>query len=184
MVGAEIIFWIHKAVREYEKAGKASILVDTRVTRLLTDDNGRVSGVEYQMAGKEGSEEMKATNVVLASGGFAADRSSESYLSKVRPELLGMAATAGSFSTGDGITLATALGAKTIDMDKVQVHPTGWVDPRDPMNPSKVLAAELMRGVGGILINSEGERCVLRWVIVALSDSEAISHLHVPSIQL
>jgi hypothetical protein len=41
--------------------------------------------------------------VVLATGGFAADRRSESYPSKVRPELLGMAATAGSFSTVDGL---------------------------------------------------------------------------------
>jgi succinate dehydrogenase/fumarate reductase flavoprotein subunit len=184
MVGAEIIFRMQKAVRAYEKTGKASILVDTRVMRLLTDDTGRVSGVEYQTAGKEGSKEMRATNVVLATGGFAADRSSGSYLSKVRPELLGMASTAGSFSTGDGITLATALGAKATDLDKVQIHPTGWVDPRDPTNPSKVLAAELMRGIGGILINSKGERCVYRGVIVALSDSEALSRRHVPFMQL
>ena len=66
--------------------------------------------------------------------------------------------TAGDFSTGDGITLATSLGAGTVDMDKVQVHPTGWVDPSDPDNTSKVLAAELMRGVGGLLLNSEGKR--------------------------
>jgi succinate dehydrogenase/fumarate reductase flavoprotein subunit len=45
-----------------------------------------------------------------------------------------------------------------VDMDKVQLHPTGWVDPSDPDNKSKVLAAELMRGVGGILINQDGER--------------------------
>jgi succinate dehydrogenase/fumarate reductase flavoprotein subunit len=95
-----------------------------------------------------------------------------------------MASTAGSFSNGDGITLATALGAKATDLDKVQIHPTGWVDPRDPTNPSKVLAAELMRGIGGILINSKGERCVYRGVIVALSDSEALSRRHVPFMQL
>ena len=100
---------------------------------------------------------MRATNVVLATGGFAADRSSGSYLSKVRPELLGMASTAGSFSTGDGITLATALGAKATNFDKGQIHPTGWADPRDPMNPSKVLAAEFMR-VNGILTSSQKGR--------------------------
>jgi succinate dehydrogenase/fumarate reductase flavoprotein subunit len=71
---------------------------------------------------------------------------------------LNMAATAGSFSTGDGIKLATQLGAAIVDMDKVQVHPTGWVDPADPDNRSKVLAGELMRGVGGILINDAGQR--------------------------
>jgi len=158
MAGAEIIYGMQKAVRAYETSEQVKILVDTRVTRLLTDDNGRVYGVEYQTAGEKGTREMNAANVVLATGGFAADRSSESYLAKYRPELMGMAATAGAFSTGDGISLATALGAGTVDMEKVQVHPTGWVDPRDPSNPSKILAAELMRGVGGVLINSEGDR--------------------------
>eukprot|EP00804_Cyclotella_cryptica_P007869 CCRYP_001430-RA/>CCRYP_001430-RA protein AED:0.48 eAED:0.70 QI:0/0/0/1/1/1/2/0/72 len=43
-------------------------------------------------------------------------------------------------------------------MEKVQVHPTGWVDPADPSNPAKVLAGELMRGVGGILMNCDGKR--------------------------
>ncbi|KAL3804532.1 hypothetical protein HJC23_002571 [Cyclotella cryptica] len=45
-----------------------------------------------------------------------------------------------------------------VDMEKVQVHPTGWVDPADPSNPAKVLAGELMRGVGGILMNCDGKR--------------------------
>ena len=160
MVGAEIIYGLLKTVRAYEKKGKVTILVDTRVTKLLKDDEGRVIGVEYKTDGEEGTHEMKATNVVLATGGFAADRSSASYLAKYRPELLQMSATAGAFSTGDGITLATALGAGTVDMDKVQVHPTGWVDPLDPDNPSKTLAAELMRGVGGIIINKDGKRYV------------------------
>jgi len=43
-------------------------------------------------------------------------------------------------------------------MDKVQIHPTGWVDPSDPHNQNKILAAELMRGVGGMLINDDGKR--------------------------
>ncbi|KAI2512453.1 hypothetical protein MHU86_1906 [Fragilaria crotonensis] len=109
--------------------------------------------------GKNGNVvQLHATNVVLATGGFAADRSSGSYLEKYRPELLDMPTTAGAFSTGDGISLATTLGAGIVDMEKVQIHPTGWVDPKDPDNKSKVLAAELMRGVGGVLINSQGKR--------------------------
>ena len=79
-----------------------------------------------------------------------------------------MPATAGSFSTGDGIGLATTVGAGVIDMDKVQVHPTGWVDPTDPSNPNKVLAAELMRGVGGFLINGQGERWVYEYLFYCL----------------
>jgi len=34
------------------------------------------------------------------------------------------------------------IGANGIDMDKVQVHPTGLVDPKDPTAKTKFLAAE------------------------------------------
>jgi hypothetical protein len=43
---------------------------------------------------------------------------------------------------------------------KVQVHPTGFVDPSAPLNPTKILAAEALRGCGGILVNSAGQRFV------------------------
>ncbi len=161
MAGAEIIYGIQKAVKEYVKTGQVTILTDTKVTKLLTDESdGSILGVECVSTKEKDAAPMHlhAPNVVLATGGFAADRSMGSYLDKYRPELLKMPTTAGAFSTGDGITLATELGAATVDMDKVQVHPTGWVDPADPENTSKVLAAELMRGVGGLLINDAGQR--------------------------
>jgi len=161
MVGAEVIYGMQKAVKEYEKTGRVQILTDTKVVDLLRDDQGKVKGVAVEYLSKEkynGAREIFSQNVILATGGFAADRSDGSYLSKYRPELLKMPATAGPFSTGDGIGLATAVGAGIIDMEKIQIHPTGWVDPKDPTNPNKILAAELMRGVGGILINSRGER--------------------------
>lgn len=160
MAGAEIIYGMQKAVRAYEKTGQLTLLVDTKVSELLTDETGRVIGVRCQSAIDPNSAptELRADNVVLATGGFASDRSEGSYLGTYRPELLKMPTTAGAFSTGDGVRLATTLGAGTVDMDKVQVHPTGWVDPSDPENTSKVLAAELMRGVGGILINKSGDR--------------------------
>jgi flavocytochrome c len=156
--GAEIMSGVQKAVKAYEKVGKANILVHTQVTSLLSDaDTGRVIGINAM--DKNGQKvQLHASNVVLATGGFAADRSSGSYLEKYRPELLDMPTTAGAFSTGDGISLATTLGAGIVDMEKVQIHPTGWVDPKDPDNKSKILAAELMRGVGGVLINSQGKR--------------------------
>jgi flavocytochrome c len=156
MAGAEIMYNMQKAVRSYEKTGRVKIIVDTRVTKLLTDESGRVIGVQCKTA--DGTQELKADNVILATGGFAADRSKGSYLEQYRPELMTMPATAGEFSTGDGITLATGLGAGIRDMDQVQIHPTGWVDPTAPNNPSKILAAELMRGVGGLLINKDGKR--------------------------
>jgi len=160
MVGAEIIYNIQRAVKTYEKSGMVKIMVDTRVTKLKRNDGGAVVGVEAVIMkdGKNETISLTSPNVVLATGGFASDRSSGSYLDRYRPELMRMPATAGEFSTGDGIALGTAVGAGIVDMDKVQIHPTGWVDPKDPSNPGKILAGELMRGVGGILMNNEGER--------------------------
>lgn len=159
MAGAEIIYHLQKTVRSFEETGRVKILVDTRVTQLLTNESGdQVIGVRCENT-KDGSIlELQSDNVILATGGFASDRSSGSFLDIHRPELMSFPATAGSFSTGDGITLATTLGAATRDMEKVQLHPTGWVDPSDPANPTKILAAELMRGVGGILIDESGKR--------------------------
>jgi hypothetical protein len=162
MVGAEIIYGMQRAVKEYEKSGMVQILTDTKVTNLVKSDKGAVTGVnvEYlsQSDERSNSTQFISQNVILATGGFASDRSSESYLSKYRPELMGMSATAGEFSTGDGVKLGSSVGAGLVDMDKVQIHPTGWVDPKDPNNPNKILSAELMRGVGGILLNKSGER--------------------------
>ncbi len=71
-----------------------------------------------------------------------------------------------------------ALGAKGIDLEKVQVHPTGLVDPKDPKAKVsrriftyavssiliflqvKFLAAEALRGVGGLLLDNTGNRFV------------------------
>jgi len=161
MVGAEIIYNVQRAVKAYEKSGMVKIIVDTRVTQLKRNDSGAVVGVEGVKITKDGKNEtisLTSPNVVLATGGFASDRSTGSYLDQYRPELMRMPATAGEFSTGDGVTLGLSAGAGTVDMDKVQVHPTGWVDPKDPSNPGKILAGELMRGVGGILLNHDGKR--------------------------
>jgi len=157
MAGAEIIYHVQKAVRAYEASGKLQIKIDTKVTQLVTEDD-RVVGVLCETADGT-AEEIRGDYVILATGGFASDRSTGSYLDQHRPELMNFPATAGSFSTGDGITLATSLEAGTRDMDKVQIHPTGWVDPSDPLNPTKILAAELMRGVGGMLMKDGSRFC-------------------------
>lgn len=116
MAGAEIIYHLQKAVKEYLKSGLLTLLTDTRVTNLLTE-HGAVVGVTA--VGADGSaNEYRATNVVLATGGFASDRRNGSYLDQHRPELLKMPTTAGDYSTGDGIAMARALGAGWVDMDK------------------------------------------------------------------
>jgi len=53
-----------------------------------------------------------------------------------------------------------AIGADTVDIKNVQVHPTGFIDPKFPDATMKTLCAEILRGVGGILIDSKGQRFV------------------------
>ena len=164
-IGAEIMIRLQKAVKEFEdetRGSLVSIFTKSRAKQLMQDEiTGRVTGVKFEIQSDEENNESKeifAEHIVLATGGFAADRSSTSWLARVRPELLNLATTAGGFSTGDGLSLATSAGASLVDMEHIQVHPTGFVDPKDPDCPNKFLAAEVLRGVGGILLNRKGER--------------------------
>lgn len=50
------------------------------------------------------------------------------------------------------------IGADLIDMDKIQLHPTGFIDPKDPKSMTKPLCGEIMRGVGGLLLDKKGNR--------------------------
>jgi succinate dehydrogenase/fumarate reductase flavoprotein subunit len=56
---------------------------------------------------------------------------------------------------GEGIALAYEAGVDLIDMEMVQFHPTGMVWPEEAVG---ILATEAIRGEGGILLNSKGER--------------------------
>jgi aspartate oxidase len=59
--------------------------------------------------------------------------------------------TNGPWATGDGVKLGRSINAKMVDMEAVQVHPTGFVDPKDRDASTKFLAPEAIRGSGGIL---------------------------------
>merc|ERR1712151_1194438 len=69
-----------------------------------------------------------------------------------------MGTTNGEHCTGDAIKMGESIGAKTIDLEWVQVHPTGLVKPDDPDAKVKFLAAEALRGVGGLVIDANGKR--------------------------
>src|SRR5690242_6237087 len=56
---------------------------------------------------------------------------------------------------GEGVTLAYEAGADLVDMEMVQFHPTGMVWPEKSLG---TLATEAIRGEGGILLNTKGER--------------------------
>ena len=133
---------------------RVEIIKKARVTGLNKDGN-KVTGVTYEFGGETTSVEGP---VILATGGYAADFSDSSLLKKHRPDTFGLATTNGTHATGDGQKMVMAIGGNGIDMDKVQVHPTGLVDPKDPGSKWKFLAAEALRGEGGLLLNADGDR--------------------------
>lgn len=133
---------------------RVQIIKKARVTSLNKEGN-KVTGVKYEVNGATLSLDGP---VVLATGGYAADFTEDSLLKKHRPDVYGLATTNGTHATGDGQKMVMAIGGNGIDMDKVQVHPTGLVDPKDPNSKWKFLAAEALRGEGGILLNGDGDR--------------------------
>lgn len=133
---------------------RVQILKKARVTGLNKDGN-TVTGVTYEYNGEKRTMDGP---VVLATGGYAADFTETSLIKQHRPEVYDLATTNGSHATGDGQKMVMAIGGNGIDMDKVQVHPTGLVDPKDPGSKWKFLAAEALRGEGGILLNADGDR--------------------------
>ena len=134
---------------------RVQIMKKARVTSINKTGNV-ATGVTYEL---NGEPRTASGVVVLATGGYAADFSKEnSLLKENRPDTWNLSSTNGTHATGDGQKMLMAIGANGIDMDKVQVHPTGLVDPKDPTAKFKFLAAEALRGEGGLLLNSDGQR--------------------------
>merc|ERR1711963_1326680 len=114
-----------------------------------------MGGLVYEKGGKDFEEKGL---VILCSGGFGADFTQQSLLAKYRPDLMHLPTTNGEHCTGDGIKMGEAVGGKSIDLEWVQVHPTGLVKPDDPDAKIKFLAAEALRGVGGLVLDANGKR--------------------------
>ncbi|KAI4179617.1 MAG: hypothetical protein LQ348_005368 [Seirophora lacunosa] len=133
---------------------RVQIIKKAKVTAVNKDGN-KVTGVTYDFGGESCTVDGV---VVLATGGYAADFSETSLLKKHRPDTFHLSSTNGTHATGDGLKMLMDIGGRGIDLDKVQVHPTGLVDPKDPGSKWKFLAAEALRGEGGLLLNGEGQR--------------------------
>merc|ERR1711868_91945 len=121
----------------------------------MGDSPNKCRGLKYE---KGGALFQEHGCVILCSGGFGADFSKDSLLAKYRPDLLHLPTTNGEHCTGDGIKMSEAIGGKSIDLEWVQVHPTGLVKPDDPDAKIKFLAAEALRGVGGLVFDAHGNR--------------------------
>lgn len=131
-----------------EKAG-VKMMLDTTATEILTDANGAAVGVKATGASGE-TVTVNAKAVVLASGGFGANLD---MVVKYKPELKGFMTTNAAGIQGQGIEMAEAIGAATVDMDQIQIHPTVEAN-------TAALITEGLRGDGAVLINAEGKRFI------------------------
>ena len=131
-----------------EKAG-VKMMLDTTATEILTDANGAAVGVKATGASGE-TVTVNAKAVILASGGFGANLD---MVVKYKPELKGFMTTNAPGIQGQGIEMAEAIGAATVDMDQIQIHPTVEAN-------TAALITEGLRGDGAILINEEGQRFI------------------------
>jgi succinate dehydrogenase / fumarate reductase flavoprotein subunit len=124
---------------------------DVMITKVISDDDGVHGVVGFDM--DTGEFVLFNTGaVVLAAGGYAA--------------IYGRHTSRDDENNGDGPALAYDAGADLMDMEFVQFHPTGMaVDESDPdWEPwSGRLVTEAVRGEGGRLFNSEGERFMERY---------------------
>ena len=131
-----------------DKAGVQTLL-NTTATEILTDANGAAVGVKATGASGE-TVTVNAKAVVLATGGFGANLD---MVTEYKPELKGFMTTNAAGAQGQGIEMATAIGADTVDMDQIQIHPTVEAN-------TAALITEGLRGDGAVLINAEGKRFI------------------------
>lgn len=142
--GQEII----RVLMDQVSLRKIEIVDDVYITKLIKSDNLSEKKEATKITGAVGIDFKKkefvifeCKSLILAVGGYTrvyAVSSSRSFENH-----------------GEGMVLAYEAGADLVDMEMVQFHPTGMVWPERALG---VLATEAIRGEGGILLNSKGER--------------------------
>jgi succinate dehydrogenase / fumarate reductase flavoprotein subunit len=139
---------------DYE--AKIKVFGECTVTELFKQD-GRIAGAFGYWRETGSFLVFTAPTVVLATGGigksFKVTSNSWEY-------------------TGDGHALALRAGATLVNMEFVQFHPTGMVW---PPSVKGILVTESVRGDGGILKNSAGERFMFDYIPDVFKDKYATS---------
>ncbi len=122
------------------------VFAETTVTRLLKSADGRIAGAFGYIRDTGRFVLFAAPTVILATGGigrtFKITSNSWEY-------------------SGDGHALALLAGAKLMNMEFVQFHPTGMIW---PLSVAGLLVTESVRGDGGVLRNTEGKRFMFNYV--------------------
>jgi succinate dehydrogenase / fumarate reductase flavoprotein subunit len=144
--GQEIV----RVLMEQVNQRKIEVIDNVYITKLLkkSDNIGAGDGDAGHVNGALGVDienkefvRFKCKSLILAAGGYtrvypvSSSRLFENY--------------------GEGVALAYEADADLVDMEMVQFHPTGMVWPEKAVG---LLATEAIRGEGGILLNSKGER--------------------------
>ena len=144
-VGAYIVPILEKNLQDRN----VQFLFDTTANEIIMKD-GKAVGIKA--TGKDGHKvTINAKSVVIATGGFGANAE---MVEKYKPELKGFATTNAEGAQGQGIEMATAVGAATVDMDQIQIHPTVHIEE----DGNAHLITEGLRGDGAILVNAKGKR--------------------------
>ncbi|MBF1123983.1 MAG: flavocytochrome c [Solobacterium sp.] len=144
-VGAYIVPILEKNLQDRN----VQFLFDTIANEIIMKD-GKAVGIKA--TGKDGHKvTINVKSVVIATGGFGANAE---MVEKYKPELKGFATTNAEGAQGQGIEMATAVGAATVDMDQIQIHPTVHIEE----DGNAHLITEGLRGDGAILVNAEGKR--------------------------
>ena len=149
--GSAVGDYIIAGLLEEIKERNIPIYYQTTATKLITDDSGKVIGVEAVTKGNDGKEEtivFDAIAVAITTGGFG---NNFTMLTEYAPELDGFVTTNHSGATGDGIVMVQEIGGALVDMEEIQIHPT-------VEQSTSEMITEATRGDGGILVNQEGVR--------------------------
>jgi fumarate reductase (CoM/CoB) subunit A len=124
-------------------SSNATILQEYTVIDLLKSGESVIGAMALDEKGR--LVLLKADSTILATGGGT----------KVYD-----ISTNSSSGTGDGFAIGYRAAAELIDMEMIQFHPTGAVFPYDARGR---LVTEAVRGEGGILLNTRGERFMKRY---------------------
>jgi fumarate reductase flavoprotein subunit len=151
--GLSILEALRPTHDRWVREGSIDLRLQTRMTRLMTNTQGAVIGVRASTPA--GEVEFQGRNVVLASGGYAANPALWKKLTPAYP----LCSHANPYSRGDGIVAASALGATVDGSDKFLCTFAGVLeDPRDPRSGAFLLLSPGARKVWEIFVDQRGRR--------------------------
>lgn len=133
--------------------GRIDLRLQHRMTELVTNRRGAVIGVRARTP--SGEQEFLGRNVVLASGGYAANPALWARLTPKVP----LCSYVNPYSRGDGIVAAHAIGAPVDGSDKFLCTFAGVLEnPKDPRSGTFLPFSPNVRRIWEIFVNADGRR--------------------------